>query len=109
MASCVVVEVLDVVLDCCGELEAGLPAFAVEELDLHATPERLDHCIVVWRADGSHRWCEAGVADLLAERPGRELGGFNRSSQRFAFGGIVDARRVSRLVCASQVSCVVCY
>ena len=28
-------------------------------------------------------------------------GGFNRSSQRFAFGGIVDARRVLRLVCAS--------
>jgi transposase InsO family protein len=28
-------------------------------------------------------------------------GGFNRSSQRFAFGGIVDARRVLQRVCAS--------
>ncbi len=35
-------------------------------------------------------------------------GGLNRSSQRFAFGGIVDACRVLRLVCASRGSCVVC-
>jgi putative transposase len=35
-------------------------------------------------------------------------GGFNRSSQRFAFGGIVDARRAPRRVCASRGSCVVC-
>lgn len=35
-------------------------------------------------------------------------GGFNRSSQRFVFGGIVDAYRVFRLGCASGVFCVVC-
>jgi putative transposase len=35
-------------------------------------------------------------------------GEFNWSSQRFVFGGIVGARRVLRLVCASRVSFVVC-
>ncbi|HYM55017.1 MAG TPA: DUF4352 domain-containing protein, partial [Solirubrobacteraceae bacterium] len=38
----------------------------------------------------------------------RGEGGFNRCSQRFAFGGIVDARRALRRVCASRASCVVC-
>ena len=35
-------------------------------------------------------------------------GGFNWWTQRFAVGGIVDARRAPRQVCASGVSCVVC-
>ena len=35
-------------------------------------------------------------------------GGFNRWSQRFVFGGIVDACRALRRVCASRESCVVC-
>jgi putative transposase len=35
-------------------------------------------------------------------------GGFNRWSQRFAFGGIVGARRAPRRVCASRASCGVC-
>jgi hypothetical protein len=29
------------------ELDAGAPASAIEELDLHATPERFDDCVVV--------------------------------------------------------------
>jgi hypothetical protein len=36
-----VVDELDVVVDCTGELDLGLPAFAVEQLDLHPPPERL--------------------------------------------------------------------
>jgi hypothetical protein len=67
------VEVLDVVVDRGGELDAGLPALAVEELDLHASPERFDHRIVTRCADGAHRGREAGVSNLLAERPGGEL------------------------------------
>jgi len=35
-------------------------------------------------------------------------GGFNWWTQRFAVGGILDARRVLRLVCASRASCVAC-
>jgi putative transposase len=35
-------------------------------------------------------------------------GGFNWWTQRFAVGGIVDARRALRPVCASRVSCVAC-
>lgn len=68
-----VVEELDVVVDRICELDPGLPAFAVEELDLHPPPERLDHRIVVGAADGSHRGSEASVSHLAAESPGGEL------------------------------------
>jgi hypothetical protein len=49
-----------------------------------------------------------GLVVFVHHRSAERQGGFNRSSQRFAFGGIVDARRAPRLVCASRVSCVVC-
>lgn len=38
-----VVEDLEVAEDLGGELDPGVPALAVEELDLHPRPERLDH------------------------------------------------------------------
>lgn len=59
-----VVEEFDVVVDGAGELDPGLPAFAVEELDLHPPPERLDHRIVVCAADGPHRRSKAGAPNL---------------------------------------------
>jgi hypothetical protein len=46
MASSGVVPDLDVVVDCAGELDTSLPSFAVQQLDLHPGPERLDHGIV---------------------------------------------------------------
>ena len=39
VAASAVVEELDVVVDRGGQLDAGLPGFAVEQLDLHAAPE----------------------------------------------------------------------
>ena len=50
-----VVEDLDVVVDRGGELDAGLPASAVEQLDLHPGPERFDHRRCRRGADRSHR------------------------------------------------------
>lgn len=65
-----VLEELNVVVDRGGELDAGSPALAVQELDLHPPPEGLDHRIVICAADGSHRGSKAGVSDLAAEGPG---------------------------------------
>lgn len=59
----------DVVVDCAREFDPGLPALAVEQLDLHAPPEGLDYRIVVGSADGSHRRRKTSVSDLLAEGP----------------------------------------
>jgi hypothetical protein len=43
LASATVVEDLDVLEDRVRELDAGLPATRVEQLELHPRPERLDH------------------------------------------------------------------
>jgi hypothetical protein len=55
------------------QLDAGLPAAAVEQLGLHATPERLHHAVVVAVTDGSHRRHESGFVDPAGEHPGRVL------------------------------------
>lgn len=68
---------LDVVMDRTGEFDTCLPPSAVQDLDLHSGPERLDHGIVERSADGSHRRREARFCDLLTEDPRRELGEFN--------------------------------
>lgn len=53
--SLAVVPDLEVFEDGVGQLDAGSPALAVEELDLHARPERLDHRVVEAIPDGAHR------------------------------------------------------
>jgi hypothetical protein len=62
------------------------PRLAVEQLDLKARPERLDHRIVVGTADRAHRRRDPDVLDLLTEGPGRELPELNRSSQHRVIG-----------------------
>jgi hypothetical protein len=47
VAALAVVEDFQVFEDRVGELDASAPAFAVEELDLHSAPERLDDGVVV--------------------------------------------------------------
>ena len=47
--------------------------FAVEELDLHSAPERLDDSVVVAVTDRSHRRQQARVDGAAGERPGGEL------------------------------------
>ena len=54
VAPCRVVEQLDVVVDGGSELDPCLPSLAVEELDLHASPERLDHRVVGGSTDSAH-------------------------------------------------------
>jgi hypothetical protein len=46
-AGAAVVPGLEVVEDRVGKLYAGAPASTVQELDLHAGPERTDHGVVV--------------------------------------------------------------
>jgi hypothetical protein len=73
VASSGVVPALDVVVDRTGEFDAGLPALAVQQLDLHPRPERLDHRIIERDADGTNGRRQPSVGDLLAECPGTEL------------------------------------
>jgi hypothetical protein len=64
-----VVPELDVVVDRGRKLDPGLPTAAVEQLDLHAAPEALHHRVVERGADGSHRWGDPGITNVLAEGP----------------------------------------
>jgi hypothetical protein len=64
---------LDVVVDRGGELDPGLPATAVEQLDLHAAPEALHHRIVRGRANRAHRRSDSRGPDSVTERLRAEL------------------------------------
>lgn len=68
-----VVEDLDVLEDRVRELDPRLPLLPVQQLDLHARPERLHHRIVQAIADGPERGQQARGADLLGEDPRCEL------------------------------------
>ena len=68
-----VVEDLEVLEDRVGELDASLPLATVEQLDLHAAPERLDDRVVEAVTDRSHRRDEPGFLCPTRERPRREL------------------------------------
>jgi hypothetical protein len=70
-----------------GQLDAGLPAPAVEELDLHPGPQGLDHRIVVAVADAAHRGHQPAGLGAIGERPGAELPGLNRSEWMIAPAG----------------------
>lgn len=63
-----VVEQFDVVVDRRDELDPGLQRLAVEELGLHAGPERLDDRVVVGTSHGPDRRCDAQVMDFLVKR-----------------------------------------
>lgn len=63
VAPSAVVPDLDVVVDRAGELDTGLPSFAVQQLDLHSGPERLDHRIIERGADSTDRRRAASTCD----------------------------------------------
>lgn len=69
MASAAVVEAFDVLEDRVGQLDAGAPTLTVEQLGLHAAPERLDHG-VIRIADGPEGRQQAGFAGAFGEAPG---------------------------------------
>ena len=81
-----VVELFDVVVDGSGEFDAGGPTLAVEELDLHASPEGFDHGVVVWAADRA-----AGHELRSVRLPVGSL------SCRRAWGWTVNHKRVERI------------
>jgi hypothetical protein len=49
-------EAFDVLEDRVGQLDAGVPATPVEDLDLQARPECFGDSVVVRVADGAERW-----------------------------------------------------
>jgi hypothetical protein len=51
----------------------GAPPLAVEHLDLHPRPERLDHGIVEAVRDVTHGWHQPGGLGPIGERSGSEL------------------------------------
>ena len=55
MAALSIVVDLEVFEQRVGELDAGLPAFGAEQLDLKSRPECFDHCVVVAISDRPHR------------------------------------------------------
>jgi hypothetical protein len=73
MTTLPIVEHLDVVKDGIGQFEARLPRLAVEELVLHARPERLHHGVVERISDRSERRHEASTTNSLGEGPRRKL------------------------------------
>ena len=69
-----VVEDFKVLEDRIGQLDAGSPAPAVQEFDLHARPERLDDGVIEAAPDRAHQLAESRVQGALGEGPGGELG-----------------------------------
>lgn len=69
-----IVEDLEILEGGADQLDACAPTLPVEQLDLHSTRERLDHCVVEPIADGAHRRKQPGIDSATCERPGGELG-----------------------------------
>src|ERR1700730_6771343 len=68
-----VVEDLQVLEDSARQLHSSTPFLAIKKLCLHSSPERLDDCVVVGRANSAHGWHASGLPNLLREHPGGEL------------------------------------
>ncbi len=68
-----IVEIIDPVGHCDGQLEARGPLPRVQQLCLHSPPERLDGSVVEAVANGSEGGNQIVPAKVLSERPGCEL------------------------------------
>ena len=98
-----IVEDLEVFEDRTGQFDACAPALPIEQFDLHATPERFHHRVVVAVANRTHRRKQPGVDGATSERPRRELPRLNRSSQHWLVGRIVDVRQALLPVSSNSV------
>ena len=87
-----IVEDLEILEQRGGEFDPRVPPLAVQKLDLDATPERLDHGVVVTVTNRSHRRKEVRVEHAPCEGPGGELTGFNPSKQHRLVEPIVGVR-----------------
>ena len=81
-----VVPPLDEAEDLHARVDLGPEDPAVQELALEAREEGFGHGIVVSVPDGPHGGADPGSFTSLPEGEGRELGGFNRSSQHRCSG-----------------------
>src|SRR5919201_3555015 len=86
MTPLAIVKDLQIFEDSIGQFDSGLPWPSVQQFDLHATPERLDHRVIEAIAHRTHRWEQSRVPSSLRKGPGGELGALV----------IVDDRRTSR-------------
>jgi hypothetical protein len=66
-----VVEPFDVFEHRVSKFNTGVPTLSIEEFDLHAAPEGLNHCIVVRVVDGAKEWQEPCLLGALGEMPRR--------------------------------------
>ena len=107
MVTLAIVEHLDVVEGGVGQLDARLPLPSVEQLVLHARPERLRHRVIERVTNRPERRHETRVADPLGEGPGAELTRFNRRKQHLLVEVLVDVRRRPLLVSSRLGSCEV--
>jgi hypothetical protein len=64
-----------------GQLDPRVPAPAIQGLNLHSGPERLDHRVVVAVALAAHRADGTGDVESIGIAHGQALSGFERSSQ----------------------------
>ena len=80
-----VVTHLDVVVDRRGELDAGSPPPAVEQLDLHAAPERLRDRVVTGVADRAERGQQARSLRRAAASSADPAASFSPRSMRSCF------------------------
>ena len=67
-------EGIDVVDHCGTELDDAGPFLPIQQFNLHATPKRFDHRIVVTITDCPEAKPEPELFDPLGECPRRELG-----------------------------------
>ena len=65
----------------------------VDALVFQGAPEPLDEDVVEVLAFPIRRYPDARSTEPIHPSKGRELGGFNRSSQHHAIGGVVDVRK----------------
>ncbi len=66
-------EDLEVLEDADCQLNPGLPAFPVEDLDLESRPEGFDDGVVKAVSDRPYRWQQPGLAGPPGVRPRGEL------------------------------------
>jgi len=74
VSSFLVVEGVNVVDRCRGELDDAGPFLPIQQFDLHSRPERFDHRIVITVTDRPEAKQEPVLFDPLGECPRRELG-----------------------------------
>lgn len=94
MSAAGVVEALDVFEHRVRQLDSGVLALPVQQINLHAAPKGLDDGVIVGVTNSAQGWQEPCLLGAPGECPRGELTRFNRSLQHRCFGRTVAARRI---------------